>query len=173
MESQNCVPVPWLHHPVLPNAGCQHREHSPHFPPTSTADLSWVGTHRQLSRAGISPSSSTKPLLEREAANVESRCVSGGNRVCRRRGEEAESSLQEQHLSTQPSYTLLIKRLRSRDRLTNRPGLSHILPSFVFTQQEAVSPWRYQETPAGTRLRISSSKTCTAPHRSQRKEPFH
>lgn len=66
---------------------------APHFPPSALEDLGWVGPPRAWKGAGISPSSSVRPLLEQEAANVESRCASEGNQVCRRQGEEAQSSL--------------------------------------------------------------------------------
>lgn len=77
------------------------RQRSPRFPPSALEDLGWVGPHGWWRGVGISPSSSVRPLLEQEAANVESRCVSGGNWVCRRQGKDAQNRLREQHLSRQ------------------------------------------------------------------------
>lgn len=118
MQSRNCVPVPWLHHPVLPIAGCWHREHGPHFPPTSAADLSWVGTHRWSSRAGISPSSSPKTL----AGAGGSKCA---KQMCKRR----KSGLQKTRRGSreQPAGTAPVRpaELHAPDKTPLQQGRAH------------------------------------------------
>lgn len=100
--SQNCLPAYWLLHSSLHVSGhLQQAMQSPSLPIGAGGSLSWEGPHGWWRGVGISPSSSIRPLLEQETANVESRCASGGNQVCRRLGKEAQSSLRGQHLPHQ------------------------------------------------------------------------
>lgn len=137
---------------------------SPHFPPTALEYLSWVSFRGWWSGVGTSPSNSDRPLLEQEAANVESRCASEGNQVCRRQGEEAQSSLWEQHLSC---YSKLHtpNTMSLQQRQGHQPTSSLPCPQLIYlnTAGSILASNRYQETSAGTRLRTSSSKMLIAP----------